>query len=192
MKGFRKSLGLYTIEKLEDTTNDISKEPVEDTAEAPTDESILVEKNTDKAILIEGEDTAEFVEDIADVLEEEPEVVEEPEPEPEVVEEPEPVVATQTKPLEEPEESKLTMSNIMLGVGVAIVLGVLAFVIFRYVVPKPSTRYGSKYENSLVDVVDAVDAVDAINEFDVSVTNTSDFSFDTAYVDAISPIEMIN
>ena len=80
------------------------------------------------------------------------------------------------------------MSNIMLGVGVAIILGVIAFVIFRYVVPKPSTRYSLKYENSLVD------AVDAINEFDVSVTNsnTSDFSFDTAYVDAISPIDMIN
>jgi len=184
MKGFRKSIGLYIIENLEDTSNDISKEPVEDTAEAPTDESILVERKTDQAILIEGEDTAEFVEDTADVLEEEPEPVEEPE----VVEEvdPEPVVATQTKPLEEPEESKLTMSNVMLGVGVAIVLGVIAFIIFRYVVPKPTSRYGSKYENSLVD------AVDAINEFDVSVTNTSDFSFDTADVDAISPIEMIN
>ena len=36
------------------------------------------------------------------------------------------------------------------------------------------------------------DIPDESNEFDVSVTNTSDFSFDTADVDAISPIEMIN
>jgi hypothetical protein len=176
MKGFRKSLGLYVIEKLEDTGSDVTKKPVEDPAsQAPTEDP--VEDPASQAPI--AEDTAEFVEDTADVLED---TVEDIVDEIDV----EPISSSVTKPLEELESSKLTMSNIMLGLGVAIILGVIAFVIFRYVVPKPSTRYSLKYENSLAD------AVDAINKFDVSVTNTSDFSFDTADVNAISPIEMIN